>query len=358
MNKPIEKCALFKSAFQYSPNAIVLTDLDGIITDVNEAFVNLYGFERKVVLGKNTSIIRSSKTDNSFLEKMWSSINEDGQWQGEITNKSKDGKLITILLTITQIIKDGEKIGYMGIDIDMTKQIKMQEHIAQSERLATIGQMAAKIAHEIRNPLSSISLNAELLEDELYSNQLNKEETKVLLGSIMSEVDRLANLTNEYLQFSRLPRLQNGEHDICKLIQNLISFIGTEIKTNKIELNVQLPDMPLFLNIDKDQIHRVLLNLLRNSIEVLQNGGLISLSVIEENSHVEIVLGDTGTGIPKQEIEKVFRPFYTTKNLGTGLGLPISKQIIEEHGGTIQYLDDEKIGANFLITLPKNNPKP
>ena len=353
MNKPIEECALFKSAFQYSPDAILLTDLDGNITDVNQAFIDLYGWEKSTIIGKNTRFLRSSKTDDSFLKKMWYSINETGQWKGEITNKNVNGDLITVLLSITQIIKNGEKIGYMGIDIDMTQQIKMQEHIARSERLATIGQMAAKIAHEIRNPLSSISLNAELLEDELISKQLDREEAKSLLSSIMSEVDRLANLTNEYLQFSRLPRLQNNVHDICEVVKNLALFTDSEMKANQIELDIQLPDKPLLLNVDKDQLHRVLLNLIRNSIEALPDGGLINITVSEKNSSVEVLLGDTGNGIPKEQIEKVFEPFFTTKDVGTGLGLPISKQIIEEHGGTIQYLQDENVGANFLITLPK-----
>ncbi len=355
MDKPIEQCVLFKSAFQYSPDAIVLTDLEGNITDVNHAFIDLYGWEKSAVVGKNASIIRSSKTDNSFIDKMWDSINKTGQWQGEITNKNKKGELITVLLTITQIIKDGVKIGYMGIDIDLTKQIKMQKNIAQSARLATIGQMATKIAHEIRNPLSSISLNAELLEDEIISKQPNREEAKSLLSSIMIEVDRLANLTNEYLQFSRLPRLQNSKHDICKLIRKLNLFIDSEIKTNHIEIDLLLPENPVFLKIDKDQIHRVFLNLIRNSIEALPDGGLITIGVIDTTACTEITLGDTGNGIPKKHIEKIFEPFYTTKNLGTGLGLSISKQIIEEHGGTIFYLADEKAGANFSISLPKNN---
>ncbi len=355
MNKPIEKCALFKSAFQYSPDAIILTDLDGNITDVNQAFIDLYGWEKSEIVGKNTSIIRSSKTDDAFLESMWQAIRKDGRWQGEITNKSRNGRLITVLLTITQIVKDGEKIGYMGIDIDMTEQIKIQDHLAQTDRLATIGQMASKIAHEIRNPLASISLNAELLEDELISERLDKKEAKLLLNSIMTEVDRLANLTNEYLQFSRLPRLQNSEYNIGKLIEKLTLFIESELKTNKINLSCKLPKTPVLLNMDKDQIHRVMLNLIRNSIEALTDGGNISINISENDTQVEILLSDTGNGIKEEYIENIFKPFYTTKNLGTGLGLSISKQIIEEHGGTLQYLNEKRVGANFLITLPKNN---
>ncbi|KAA3610309.1 MAG: PAS domain S-box protein [Calditrichaeota bacterium] len=351
MDKPINDCALFKSAFKYSPDAIILTDLDGYITDVNQAFVDLYGWQKTEILGKNTSIVRSEKTDDAFIRDMWKSINESGRWQGEITNKNKDGKLIPILLTITQIIRDGQKIGYMGLDIDMTNQLKMQERIAQSQRLATIGKMASKIAHEIRNPLSSISLNAELLEDEMTSDTLDKDEAKLLLKSIMSEVDRLAKLTNEYLQFSRLPRLQSSEHDICSLINNLVLLIENEIKATKIEMNIQLPDKPVILNMDKDQIHRMLLNLIRNSIEALPNGGLISVGVVQKNSHIEIDLQDNGAGIPEDQLDRIFEPFYTTKNLGTGLGLSISRQIIEEHDGVIQYITKNS-GANFLITLP------
>lgn len=355
MNKTSEQCILFQNAFLHSSDAIILTDLKGIITDVNNAFCTVFGWSRSEVVGQTTNIIRSDKTDNDFYSAMWQSIQKNGEWKGEITNRHKAGHDIPVLLSITPIIQDGKKMGYMGIEIDMTEQLKLQQHVAQSERLATIGKMAAKVAHEIRNPLSSISLNAELLEEEIGSGRLDIKEAHILLQSIMREVDRLANLTNEYLQFSRLPRLQNEKYDVCEIIRSIVDLVENNLKASKINLDIKFPKNPVFLKIDKDQMHRVFLNLLKNSIEALAKGGKIKIAVIENNSHVEIKLSDTGSGISKSELINVFEPFYTTKDIGTGLGLPISKQIVEEHGGTMDYLADEPLGANFLIKLPKNN---
>ena len=354
MTQPTEKCILFHNAFLFSTDAIVLTDLYGVITEVNNAFCELFGWSRDELIGKTTKIVRSSKTDDSLYVQMWDSIQKNGEWKGEIVNQDKKGHEITVLLSITPIYQDGKKIGYMGIEIDMSEQIRLQENMARSERLATIGKMASKVAHEIRNPLSSISLNAELLQDEIKSFDFNQEEAQSLLGSIMREVDRLANLTNEYLQFSRMPRLQNETHDICRLIKNLILFIDSELKANNIKLQVYLPEKPVLLRMDKDQIHRVLLNLVRNSIEALSFGGVISIDVRKNSPFLEIRLSDTGLGIAKDQLDKVFEPFYTTKDIGTGLGLPISKQIIEDHGGSINYVQEETKVANFLIKLPLN----
>lgn len=354
MPKPTEECILFHNAFLFSSDAIVLTNLSGVITEANKAFCELFGYNREELIGQTTSIIRSSQTDDEFYYKMWESINKNGEWKGEIINQDKAGNQIAVLLSITPIYQDGKKIGYMGIEIDMREQIEIQQNMARSERLATIGKMAAKVAHEIRNPLSSISLNAEILQDELKSDRFNIDEAQSLLSSIMREVDRLANLTNEYLQFSRMPRSQNEPHDIVRLIQNLTLFIDSELRANNIELKMNLPEKPILLKMDKDQMHRVLLNLVRNSIEALSQGGLINIDLVNNDSLLEIHVSDTGNGIAPDQLDKVFEPFYTTKDIGTGLGLPISKQIIEEHGGSIRYVEKETPGANFLITLPLN----
>jgi len=354
MKEPTEKCILFQNAFLFSSDAIILTDLKGHITDVNKAFCELFGWSRDELINQRTSILRAPGVEDSFYVNMWESIEKNGEWKGEIVNKHKSGRLIPILLSITPIYQDGEKIGFMGIEIDMTEQLKLQESMARSEKLATIGRMAAKVAHEIRNPLSSISLNAELLEDEILSSAFDVDEARSLLNSIMKEVDRLANLTNEYLQFSRMPRLQSEDHNLCQVIENLTVFIESELRNNQIELEMDLPQNPLFVQIDKDQIHRVLLNLLRNSIEALTRGGLIKISVSEKVRNVEIRISDTGPGITSEHVDKIFEPFFTTKDLGTGLGLPLSKQMIEEHGGSIKYINDSSQGAVFLINLPKN----
>lgn len=342
---------IFYKAFLYSTDAIILTDINGTITDVNKAFTKLFGWSRNEIIGKTTNIIRSPATKDEFYKELWTSIEKYGEWKGEIINRHKNGTLIPILLSITPVIEDGQRVGYMGIEIDIRERKKIQEQLARTERFATIGQMAAKVAHEIRNPLSSISLNAELLGDEIKKNSFDKKEANSLLKSIMKEVDRLANLTNEYLQFSRMPDTTPEKHDIRKVITNLKLFLEKELISKNIELVLDIPKDPVVLIIDKDKIRQVLLNLVKNSIEALNSGGLIRISVNQNNIETQIVVSDNGNGIEKANQEKIFEPFYTTKEVGTGLGLAICKQVVEDHNGSIHYLD-ENPGAHFIIILP------
>lgn len=354
MNTIQNSITIFYNAFLYSTDAIILTNLKGKITDVNKAFTKLFGWERDEIIGKTTRILRSPGTTDDFYRIMWDTINKMGHWKGEIINKHKNGTLIPVLLSITPIMENNKRIGYMGIDIDISERKKLQEQMARSERFATIGQMAAKVAHEIRNPLSSISLNAELLGDEIKSNAFNKGEAESLLKSIMNEVDRLANLTNEYLQFSRMPVTAPEKNDIRKVVSNLKVFLEKELRAKKIELVLEMPQNPVVLLIDKDKIRQVLLNLIKNSIESLHENGTIKIVVEQNRIESQIVISDDGRGIDKEDQDKIFEPFYTTKEVGTGLGLAICKQMVEDHGGSIHYLD-KKPGAHFMIILPNSN---
>jgi PAS domain S-box-containing protein len=354
MNDSNTPVSVFYNAFLYSTDAIILTDKKGIITDINRAFTKLFGWEPEEIIGKTTKILRSPETTDAFYDNMWQSINKYGKWKGEITNKHKNGTLIPILLSITPIFENEAIIGYMGIEIDMTESKKLQEQMARSERFVTIGHMAAKIAHEIRNPLSSISLNAELLGDEIKSRSFDKDEAESLLKSIMNEVDRLANLTNEYLQFSRMPVTVSNKYDLKKIITNIKLFLDKELKSKKIDLELNLPQAPVVSFIDKDKIRQVLLNLIKNSIESLNTDGLIYITVSQNEIETHILVSDNGPGVEKEDQQKIFEPFYTTKKVGTGLGLAISKQMVEDQNGSIHYLDN-KPGAQFLIILPNDS---
>ncbi|MFQ5824797.1 MAG: PAS domain S-box protein [bacterium] len=471
---------LFYNAFQFSTDAILITDLNGTIIEVNKAFTDLFGWGREEVIGKNTSIIRSSKTSNEVIQEMWDSINNRGEWKGEIINKRKDGTEIIILLSITPVYYDGKKIGYMGIEIDISEKkkienqllqekefteslietansliiginlvgeiilfnrkceevtgyekkevlgknwfelflperwrpnvievfdsiienkltfqyenpiltkngeerliawsntvIKNEKHeitaalgigqditeqkilekqVLQAERLATIGKMAAKVAHEIRNPLSSISLNAELLEDELKSyHSVNIEEAKALLKSIMSEVERVTSLTEEYLQFSRLPESRPVKGQIESILEEMMEMLRHELNQKKIEVECNVKNRISGIRFDRVQIRRALLNIIRNAIEAMPKGGKLRIWTEKRNQRANIIIEDTGVGIPYDEIENIFDPFFTTKEFGTGLGLAISQQIVHEHGGQIYCNSKVGQGTNFTIVLP------
>ncbi len=255
-----------------------------------------------------------------------------------------------------------------------------QERAVRSERLAVIGQMSAKVSHEVRNPLSSISLNMELLEDELQGTpQERQAEIARLLTAIRSQVDLLSAVTEEYLHFARLPKPKLEPTPVASLVEELVAFVRGELQAKRVELAVRMPqDLPP-VPLDPGQIRQVLLNLIRNAAEAMPGGGTIRIAArsvdsstgqpvtsepqsdqsrnrrIDGSSFVEIEVLDTGPGVPAEDRERIFEPFFTTKEGGTGLGLAIARQIAQDHGGSLTCENSPGGGATFHLILPVRN---
>lgn len=344
---------LFYNAFQGSTDGIIITDLEARIIEANDAFLEIYGYTYDEIIGKRTSILRSEKTTEGLYTKMWKEIRTSGSWAGQIINRHKNGQEFPVWLSITSVNERGKTVGYMGVEFDMRKQQELEKRVIQSERLAIIGQMAAKVAHEVRNPLSSISLNAELLGDELRSaSEGISSEGETLLKAIMDEVERVTNLTEDYLQFSRLPDAEFHLVYLDELLADTVDFIEAEANSQGIQIIKEIEDDLPRVAADFHQIRRVIMNLMRNAFDAMSNGGLLRLHAVAAGSNVEISIADSGDGIPDAQKSKIFEPFYTTKDMGTGLGLAIARQIIQEHNGRISFSSRENAGTVFTIVLP------
>ncbi len=230
---------------------------------------------------------------------------------------------------------------------------RMHRRLVHAERLAAIGRMSSEVAHEIKNPLSSISLNTELLADELkkYANADTKEANG-LINSIMSEVNRLSGVADEYLQFVRQPKLVYRRYDINGLIESLIEFLNKEAFQRKITFIKTLEEKLPKALIDERQLHQAILNIFRNSFDAMPSGGEIYVSTKRLKNDIEVFIKDTGVGIPKEHIRRIFDPFFSTKDIGTGLGLSIARDIIKEHGGEIACESEKGKGTVFTIRLP------
>ncbi len=244
-----------------------------------------------------------------------------------------------------------------------------QERMVQAERLAVIGQMSAKVSHEVRNPLSSISLNTELLEDELEGlPAARRAEAARLVTAIRSQVEVLSAVTEEYLRFARLPKPKLGLAPVPPVIGELADFVREELRSRKVDLVVKIADgLPAIL-LDAGQIRQALLNLVRNAAEAMSDGGTITLrAAAEQNADgseqgaetsrqpqpaICIEVRDTGPGVPAETADRIFEPFFTSKAGGTGLGLAIARQIALDHGGTLTCENPSGGGAIFRLTLP------
>jgi signal transduction histidine kinase len=229
---------------------------------------------------------------------------------------------------------------------------RQRDELRRAERLAAVGRISAQITHEIRNPLNAIGLNAELLQEELEGCDVAPPEAVQLVAAISREVDRLNGVAEEYLRFARLPRPEPGCQDLGEILGSLLDFLGPELQAASIEVRRDLaPRLPPVRG-DEGQLRAVFLNLLRNSREAMPVGGTVRVRTYGADGMAVAEVGDTGGGIPPGDLTRIFEPFYSTKQRGTGLGLAFTQQVVKEHGGTIRCESEVGQGTTFTVALP------
>jgi signal transduction histidine kinase len=260
-------------------------------------------------------------------------------------------------LTAREVPPADDEIGQLeGAFEKMVSGLSGAQALALSnERLAAIGKMAAHVTHEIRNPLSAMGLNIEMLEEELEhgaTDAQEKTEVRNLLTAIRREVQRLEHLSEEYLRVARLPQPRMEADDVAAAVSDIVAFARPEIELARctVELHVE-PRLPPTL-FDEAQLRQALLNLLRNAREAMPQGGPIDVRVAADGMSVVVDVDDRGGGIPEPIRARVFDPFFSTKGEGTGLGLAITRHIVEAHGGSVRCEPRDGGGTRFRIALP------
>ena len=260
-----------------------------------------------------------------------------------------------------EIAELAEEFSKMGLSLrERNKQLEEQSMaLVRSERFATIGKISTLITHEIRNPLSSIGLNAELLEEEISQFEgCDTGESRALLKAIGGEVDRLRDVTEEYLQFARLPKPEKESIDVLTMINNIVQFVEPEMNQKNLKLTVTHEGTPQ-ASIDGNQIRQALLNLLRNSSEAMddKDGGQILIHIKAHDPETTMIrIEDSGPGVPFEIQPHIFEAFYSTKPSGTGMGLSLVQQIATGHGGEVRCQTSAALGgAKFVLLLPKDS---
>jgi two-component system NtrC family sensor kinase len=222
-----------------------------------------------------------------------------------------------------------------------------QDQLIQAAKLAAIGELAATVAHELNNPLTTILGYTELIREEEISEGIKKD-----LEIIEAECLRARDIVRQLLEFSRKRPLQLIELDINDTLQEVIKFLSPNIKKSSIKLLTEFSPLPNTLA-DKDQIKQVFLNLINNAVQAMPEGGVLTIKTGIHDSNIFIEVSDTGIGIPKEILPRIFEPFFTTKKeKGTGLGLSISYRIVESHGGKIYVKSQKGKGTTFKVILP------
>ncbi|MCL5267618.1 MAG: PAS domain S-box protein [Bacteroidetes bacterium] len=343
---------LFRSAFEHSTDAIIITTVDGKIVDVNDAFTKIYGYSREDAIGKSTALVQSRHSTQEFYSQMWDSLQKYDNWKGEIINRRKDGLEIPIWLSITPIYLDGAKIGYMGIESDISERKNLEQQIIQTEKLATTGQLAAGIAHEIGTPLNIISGNAEFMLLDMNESDTGYRE----LSIIIEQTKRISQLMRQLLDFARPKMLSLQAVDINGVIHEVLDFVRLQFKKSSISTTEVLgQDIPRVYG-DPALLYQVFLNIVVNSFQAMKQGGELHLQTGIDRKEagkerVVVTIQDTGEGIQPGNLDKLFTPFFTTKEpgKGTGLGLALTRRIVQEHGGEIEIASE--VGKGTVVTI-------
>jgi len=244
-----------------------------------------------------------------------------------------------------------DEIGHVATEFErMVDALSQRDaQLRRTERLAAVGRLAAHVTHEVRNPLNSIRLNVEMLEEDV--NQAVPDALP-MLTSVKREVDRLTDITEQYLRLVRLPEPKPEATDLAEFVRELASFLKPEMDRSQVKLELEFAPELGRTAVDRGQLRQALLNLCRNAREAMPDGGTIHIRAQPKDDGVELAVSDTGSGIPESEREKIFELFYTTKQHGTGIGLPLCQQIVAAHGGRIRCTHAEGGGTRFEIWLP------
>lgn len=337
--------------FENVSNAVLTIDNTGKITTFNIAAAKLTGLQQSEVVGE---CIRSQFPDSikPILKLLQDSLERRVIYiKHMIDIVDEFGSIIPVLID-TSIQKDslGNTIGAIGIFRSIKEIQQFEESITRAKNLASLGELSAGMAHEIRNPLTSIKGYAQYIKSELT----DKPELTSDISTIIHEVDRLNGIIDRFLVFARpnYPELQ--PEDINSLLSRLLNLYKREIPGN-IHVLTDFENLPTVL-IDSDQIEQVILNMLLNAVQAMPDGGELSIRTryLKQFELAEILISDMGLGISPQNYDKIFEPFFTTKNKGTGLGLSICSRIVENHKGFIEVSSTPGEKTEFIIRLPVN----
>ena len=243
-----------------------------------------------------------------------------------------------------------------ALQAEMAERKRAEAARLQAERLAAVGTMAAKVAHEVRNPLGSITLNLDLIHKEIdklaHSSRHPPEESRVLVNEMRQEVRRIQHVIEDYLQFARLPKMQRRPLALNELLDQKLAFMHGVIQEANVALCTEFDPMLPAVNADGEQLWQAVLNLIRNSLEAMPDSGTLTVGTGCEDGRVALRVTDTGMGMTEQQVRQIYMPFFTTKSGGSGLGLALVQQIVTEHCGYIECASALGKGSTFTIYLP------
>lgn len=329
---------------------VATTDVKGRINYTNDKFCEISGYSRGELIGQDHRILNSGYHSAACIRELWTTIARGHVWRGELRNRRKSGEFYWVDTTIVPFLDPGGKPWqYMAIRYDITQRKLSEQRLREQATLASLGEMAAVVAHEVRNPLAGIRGGVQLIGSHLPPDS----EAQEFVREICGRIDSLNDAIGDLLAFARLRELNVGHVDAAVLLSDVVKSLRHDPALAAVEWAVHAPQ-GLVIDGDVDALKLVVTNLALNAAQAVATGGHVVLGAQAEEHGVVVEVADDGPGVPATVRDRVFEPFFTTKHRGTGLGLATARRVTERHGGTVTLGDRPGGGTIARVILPVN----
>jgi len=333
--------ALEKSAI------VAVTDTRGIIKFVNEKFCEISKYSREELLGQDHRILNSGYHSKEFIRGLWTTIARGHIWRGELRNRAKDGSIYWVDTTIVPFLNTaGKPYQYMAIRYEITDRKRTEKLLQEQAALARLGEMAAVVAHEVKNPIAGIRGALQVIS----SRMAPELRDRAVMGDIIARLDGLNGVVQDLLVFARPRELRTEAVDLAALLHTTLDLIRRDPTCASIDFPIEGTSVPV--QADPAQLQLVFQNVLMNAAQAMNGQGRVGVAIAASDGMCRVSITDSGPGMPPDVLEHAFEPFFTTKSRGTGLGLPLAKRIIEAHGGQIEIATPSSGGTVVTLRLP------
>jgi two-component system sensor histidine kinase PilS (NtrC family) len=331
-------------------SGVLVVDSDGFVVTVNPAAQRILGVGQEDVLMGHINAVLARSAPRMAQEMSAALCNEEGKLRHEVKLEREGERSMPLGVSISLLRDtDGHKRGAISVFQDLTEVREMQERVRKADRLAAVGELSAGIAHELRNPLASISGSIELLYNEVELDGENRR----LMELIMRESDRLDRIITDFLNFAKLRAPRKRPVDVGTCLEEVVTLVRNNAPlVDGVDVDLVVEELP-HVRLDDEQIRQVFFNLVVNACEAMKGAGRVEIVAEAPNdTEVRLAFRDSGPGIESVDVDRLFEPFFTTKSDGTGLGLAIANKIVAAHGGTVDFSNRDGGGAEFIIVLP------
>lgn len=342
------------AAAEAAAEAVVITDTRGIVQYVNPAFEKMTGYAKEETVGRDLHMLDSGKQDADFYRTLRDSLKRNGVWTGRLMSKKKDGTLYHEDCTYSVIMSPGgEIINYVSIKRDVTERLRLESVAEAVNTMESIGYIFSGVRHEIGNPLNSINMILGLLKSKL--DGLSKEAIREYVDRIAAQLSNIDGLLRSLKGFNMYETLERQDVQIPSFIEKFLSLVKEDFQKKGIAIDTSVDPEAKRAYADPRALQQVLLNILTNASDAMngKEDPKVMISVSWTGGMIRIRVEDNGCGIPEKKLKDLFRPFYTTKTHGTGLGLVIVKKMLTKMNGTIEITSRKDGGTRVDIFIPE-----